>query len=156
MAERTTLWGVVASVVILIGFGTLVVFQMMTPSHLDLAVGGDWWVRQWSSMAGSSSSVELWHGKTGDRAPHEMVVHTYRYYGDDCIAYSATVGSVVRYFFACGSRTPLPLGPDSEADWQFEADALQQRGVENSATAFAAGKRRLLVAELKRELQARP
>jgi len=148
--ERTTLWAVVSSVAIVIAFAIIVGVRMMSPSHEDEAIGGEWWARRWVSMAGRSSSVELWHGKPDDRALLQKVVHTYRYYGDDCVAYSASVDRSVQYYFACGARAPLAL--DSGATWDFGDDALQQRGIETSSTAFAPGHQRLLISDLKRQL----
>jgi hypothetical protein len=113
----------------------------------DTALGGNWRVRRRDVLPESSrSNTELWYG--GERVAE--LVHAYRYYGDDCLAYSSAVNHAERFYFVCGGRTPMVLGPESMATWAFEESALQQQGIEVSATAIDKGSARIDIATAKK------
>jgi hypothetical protein len=78
-----------------------------------------------------------------------MVVHAYRDYGDDCVAYDSPDTGMERFYFVCGRHAPFVLGPESQATWDFNADSLQQRGIENSSTAIGHGDQRIAVQQAK-------
>jgi hypothetical protein len=122
----------------------------------ETRIGGSWHVRTQETLLGegtSASNAELWRGS------HKVatIVHTYRYYGDDCLAYSsgASIGEG-RSYFVCGKRQPMRLGAESLATWDFDVGALRQRGVENSSTAFDRGAQVISIADAKRLAGAQP
>ena len=125
-----------------------------TVDERTVGVGGTWVVRTHARLPeAGSTETELWYGNDERVA---RIVHAYRYYGDDCVAYDSPDGGIQHDYFTCGRHSPLILGPDSRATWDFEQDALQQRGIENSTTAIDHGDQRLSIPDAKRLANAQP
>lgn len=123
------------------------------PATSTTPLGGQWRLQTKQVLPESShSNSELWYG--GERVA--VVVHAHRYYGDDCLAYSAASNGDERSFFVCGTHAPFVLGPESRATWSFEDAALQQQGIEISATAIDKGSQRITVEDAKRRALEQP
>lgn len=133
---------VVLLLIVMLGINALM------PKRIDSVIGGRWFERRYQSIAGHSDSFELWRREGRRVARVAFIVHSHRFYGDDCLAYSASTGGYERCFFACGEGKPFAVSPPSPARWSYGNDALLLQ-VPASSTS-AGGLMRVTIEELKR------
>src|SRR5947209_14741642 len=68
--------------------------------------GGHWTLESVHYPDSHSVSSRLYYESEGHRAIVADLVHQYRYYGNDCIAYGTGGEGRELYFVVCGDRAP--------------------------------------------------
>jgi hypothetical protein len=117
------------------------------PDVSSRSVGGNWIIVSQHAAGEHSTYRELRRRGPGGEAVVQRLVHDYRYYGDDCVAYAAAVAHRETYFVACGDRPPVKFGGGDYLTWHLEPDAVQQ-AVSSTDGAVSEG-RRLSIPALK-------
>jgi hypothetical protein len=143
--RRALLWSFLATAALVIAAVFWLRHRLTQPDQWEERIGGNWRLHHMRWAASHSLHTDLLHGD-GEIVAKD--VNAWKYYGDDCLAYGALAESE-HYYFVCGHHRPFAIGGDVPTAWTFEADAVRERGIENSSTALASGTRVLHVTDLK-------